>query len=315
MIDLLKNIENPNVIVIDECHYAGAREYSKILDIDFHGRIGLSATPLRMWDEVGNQKLEHFFEKTVFKFPLGKAIQEGFLTPYEYYPIIVELTDEEFKEYEKLSEKLARLLSKKDISEDEKAEKVEKLLIKRARILNKAENKFVALEKILKEGYRFKYSLFYCDPFQIDKVFDILRSNNIIATKFTAEEKKEERELILKKFENGEIESIVAIKCLDEGVDVPATKYAFFLSSSTNYRQFIQRRGRILRKHPGKDKAYIYDFIAVPPKDAEINNTARQILKREFERFKDFSDYALNKYQSKMKIFDLAKKYHLLDEV
>ncbi|MEO2069593.1 MAG: helicase-related protein [Desulfurobacteriaceae bacterium] len=108
---------------------------------------------------------------------------------------------------------------------------------------------------------------------------------------------------------------MVAMKCLDEGVDVPATQYAYFLSSSTNSRQFIQRRGRILRKFKGKEKAVIFDFITVPPKDREISPVTRKILSREFKRFREFASYAVNKYRAKKEILDVAKRYHLLDEV
>ncbi|WP_242462915.1 DEAD/DEAH box helicase family protein [Persephonella atlantica] len=305
----------PNMIVVDECHYAGAPKYSKVLDPLFEARIGLSATPIRMWDEVGNIKIEDFFSKTVFKFPLEKAIKEGYLTPYEYHPILVELTDEEFREYEKYSEKLAKILSNDKLTDEEKEKKIERILIERANILNKARNKLFELNKLIKQFNSLKYSLFYCAPSQIEVVFDILRNENIVVSKFTAQESNEERKLILDKFTRGEIEAIVAMKCLDEGVDVPATKYAFLLASSTNTRQFIQRRGRILRKYPGKEKAFVYDFIAIPPIEVKITSHTRQIMRRELQRFREFADYALNKYQAKGKILEIARRYYLLDEV
>lgn len=314
----------PNLIVIDECHYAGAPKFSKVLDPFFNARIGLSATPIRMWDNLGNQKLEEYFDKVIFKFPLEKAIKEGYLTPYEYYPILVELTQDEYLEYEEYSEKISKILSSvnNNLTEEdlnEKEEMLEKLLIKRANILNKSKNKLKKLQKLLeyllKEYGNLKYSLFYCDPLHFKEVFDIVEQHNIIVTKFTAEESKEERKSILDKFSKGEIEAIAAMKCLDEGVDVPATKRAFFLASSTNPRQFIQRRGRILRRYPGKEKAFIYDFVVIPPEEAKVSNYTRSIIKRELQRFKEFADYSLNKNQAKLKILELAKKHHLLDEV
>lgn len=309
-----KSKVNP-LIVIDECHYAGAPQFSRILDEFFKVRIGLSATPIRHWDEKGTNKIENYFDGIIYKFPLERAIKEGFLTPYEYHPILVELTNEEFNEYEKLTLKIGKILNNANLSEEEIQEKLEMLLIKRANILNRAANKLSSLEILLENFGNIKYSLFYCDPLQIDYVFDILKKRNIVAVKFTAQEGQKERKMILDKFAKGEIEALVAMKCLDEGVDVPATRYAFFLSSSTNERQFIQRRGRILRKYPDKEKSYIYDFIVIPPDNVALEQEVISILRRELERFKEFADYALNKYRAREVIFDLLNKYHLLDEV
>jgi len=206
-------------------------------------------------------------------------------------------------------------LANSKLSDEEKSERLETVLIKRTNILNRAENKLKKLGKVIIQNRPIKYSLFYCDPLQIEKVSSILRRHNVIVSRFTAEESREERKLVLEEFEKGEIEALVAMKCLDEGVDVPATKYAYFLSSSVNSRQFIQRRGRILRKFPGKEKAVIFDFITIPPNEREISSYTRQILLRELRRFQEFSTYAINKYKSKKTILDIAKKYALLDEV
>ncbi len=314
LLDIVHKSKVPNILVIDECHYAGATKFSKVLDEFFSARIGLSATPNRLWDDMGTEKIKKFFDRTVFEFPLEKAIEEGFLTKYEYNPIFVELKEEEFEEYEKISIEIGRLLNIKP-QEEKILEKLERLLIKRAKILNKSENKIITLKekvKEIKENLEIKHSLFYCeDNNQLKKVTDILNELNITTTKFTSKENKKTRENILKEFEKGNIEAIVAIKCLDEGVDIPPAKIAFFLSSSTNPRQFIQRRGRILRKSEGKEKAIIYDIITTPPVEKETSTYSKQILSRELERFKEFANFALNKHSANKYILELAKKIKL----
>ncbi|MEO2069592.1 MAG: DEAD/DEAH box helicase family protein [Desulfurobacteriaceae bacterium] len=191
-LEVIRKASGNSLIVIDEVHYAGAPEFSKILDPFFKARIGLSATPVRMWDEIGTEKLEEYFGGVVYRFPLGRAIQEGFLTPYEYHPILVELTEEEFEEYQLYSEKIAKLLARESLSEEEKSKRLEHILISRANLLNRAKNKLKALEKLIVQNRLIKYSIFYCDPLQIEEVSSILRKYNIVISKFTAKETKEQ---------------------------------------------------------------------------------------------------------------------------
>jgi superfamily II DNA or RNA helicase len=140
---------------------------------------------------------------------------------------------------------------------------------------------------------------------------EILKEFKIVASKFTAKESKEEREYILKSFKNGDIEALVSMKVLDEGVDIPSAKYAFFLASSTNYREFVQRRGRVLRKDDSKDKAYIYDFIVIPPEKSD--EPSDNIVKRELERVFDFIKSASNSFYAKSEIIDILIKYNLTE--
>jgi superfamily II DNA or RNA helicase len=135
--------------------------------------------------------------------------------------------------------------------------------------------------------------------------------------RFTAEEDARERQRLLKRFAEQELQGLVAMKCLDEGVDVPSTRTAFFLASSSNPREFIQRRGRILRKAPGKDFSVIHDLIAVPPTRASLASvtfqTERGIVRRELERFKEFANLAQNKHEALDVVWDLARHYGLMD--
>jgi superfamily II DNA or RNA helicase len=121
----------------------------------------------------------------------------------------------------------------------------------------------------------------------------------LLIHQFTAQENTKERQQLLADFASGKLQALVAMKCLDEGVDVPSTDTAYILASSSNPREFIQRRGRILRKFPGKEHSYIHDLIAVPPLsntnllDSPTFASERSIIRKELQRFKEFADLAL----------------------
>ena len=192
------------------------------------------------------------------------------------------------------------------------------LLIKRAKLLNRAQNKLTVLSDLVDKEPQIEHTLFYCAPGQIDEVMQLVGwEKGVLINQFTAEESTAERQQLLTSFANGNLQALAAMKCLDEGVDVPSTKTAYFLASSSNPREFIQRRGRILRKSPGKEHSIIHDLIAIPPVsfayDSPVFRAERSIVRRELERFKEFSNPALNKHQALDVIWDVAKHYGLLD--
>ena len=157
------------------------------------------------------------------------------------------------------------------------------------------------------------HTLFYCALGRIDPVLELLTNLGLRVAKFTAEESAAERQELLKMFASGHLQALVAMRCLDEGVDVPSTRTAYILASSSNPKEFIQRRGRILRQSSGKEYAEIHDLIAVPPMDYRQYPTAtfrteRKIVGRELERFNEFAGMALNKFEARDKIWELAKK-------
>lgn len=304
------------LVIGDEVHHLGAPEYSKALLPQAEFRLGLSATPMRWLDPVGNQILANYFDKTVFSYSLQDAISGGFLCHYDYFPHLVALEESEFEHYEEVSTQIARLWSR--AKEDEQvSSRLDFLLRERTDVLNCAVRKIEALKQLLVDPQTVQFSLFYCAPCQIDDVVRLLAEElHMRIRRFTAEENIEERVLLLREFEEGKQQGLVAMKCLDEGVDVPATKTAFILASSSNPREFVQRRGRILRTHPSKKRAIIHDFIAVPPSsDAkpEINEVEQKILRRELLRFKEFAAAADNEYSATASIVDFARKFGVLD--
>ena len=189
------------------------------------------------------------------------------------------------------------------------------LLIKRARLLNNAQNKLVVLNTCLKKLGPIDHALFYCAPEQIDEVCRLLGwDHELLIHRFTAEEPNDVRQQLLIDFDSGQLQGLVAMRCLDEGVDVPSTRIAFILASSSNPREFIQRRGRILRRAPGKTEAVIYDLIALPPqgRSSEVAFNAEQsIVRRELQRFREFASCARNKHQAIEVIREIARRYEI----
>ena len=322
---LLNSFPQKRVLFIaDEAHNMGSgRILDKIEGIHYLRRIGLSATPERQYEEEVNQQLFDFFgssEKFTFEYSMQEAINNGFLCRYYYYPHIVRLTDEEMSEYMEISKKLARMYNpnKKDFRKGDDILKI--LLLKRKRIIHKAINKIVAFQQIISERYakrgNLKYTLVYVpegnrvdDNYSdiydtIDTIGDDEETNHIIdyytnivreitptttVKKFTSDSK--ERDEILSEYEKGNLEVLTSMKCLDEGVDVPRSELAIFCASTGNPRQFIQRRGRILRNHKDKKYAYIHDLVVVP----EVNSASesyqmeRNLLESELKRVRDFA--------------------------
>jgi superfamily II DNA or RNA helicase len=289
----IKRLPGPIALVGDEVHGLGSDEQRAGLIEDYDARIGLSATPERYYDEAGSKYLLEYFDDIVFEYSLSEAIPE-YLTPYEYHPIIVEMTEDEMEEYRKQSKKVAAVAASDKIDD----ETVSQVAAQRSKIVKSAEQKYSALDKQLKKMDDPSHLLVYTNDQQISEVQSILSQHNIIQHKFTNEEDENERGRLLEGFAEKEWDALVAMKCLDEGVDVPATKYAILMSNSGNPKQFIQRRGRVLRKSEGKDKSVIYDMFVVPAlaPSEDIPDLEKKILNRELDRFEEFADNAINKH-------------------
>jgi len=312
----VSRLTNPVLLIADEAHHLGAEVSRQSYPQNVPFRLALSATPDRWFDDVGTVALRDYFGETVFRFPLDKAIGIS-LTPYYYHPHLVSLTEEELEHYEELTVKIAMIVG----HEDQKAQDALKLLlIKRAELLNKADNKLSVLSRLIDKEDRIEHTLFYCAPGQIENVLHLLGwEKGLLIHRFTAEENPQERQRLLTDFALGKLQSLVAMKCLDEGVDVPSTRTAFILASSSNPREFIQRRGRILRKAPGKEFSIIHDLITVPPMNwttllnSPTFEVERSIMRRELNRFKEFASLALNKHQALDIVWDIARRYSLMD--
>jgi len=286
------------LIIADEMHTLGAPKFQEGLLDCFQKRIGLSATPNRKWDDEGNDVLEAYFKKTIYQFSLKRAIEEGFLVPYEYRPIFVHLSYDEFEDYGELSQQISKQSNFQESSENHK-QQYEFLLRKRSAIIKDCKDKLPKLECLLqelKEKNIKKNILIYCNKGgQLDLAQEIVNKKGFLSRRFTSTENLVKREKILKDFANQDYDCLLAMKCLDEGVNIPSTEIAIILASTTNPREYIQRRGRILRRFEGKTKAIVYDLFVLPPEGFAHCPEARKLVKKEKERFLDFMDTALNK--------------------
>lgn len=325
MQSIISRMKGNILIVADEAHHLGASKTINLLPTHFPYRLALSATPNRWYDQAGTERLLAYFGGSiVFEFGLEKAIGEH-LTHYYYYPHITFLDDDEATEYFHITEKLIKCMYGDDELNIEDSI-VSNLLIKRSRILSMARNKINILKSLLMKNSYTNHNIIYCGDSkvdgvkQIDSVIDMMRGLNMRVHSFTSREDKELRKKLLEDFESSKLQALIAIKCLDEGVDVPATQTAYILASSTNPREFIQRRGRVLRKHPLKEFSFIHDFIVVPRPlnqihqiEPKVFNMERNLLKREMARFTEFAQLALNGPEAHDKLNQIKHAYHLLD--
>lgn len=295
------------LLVADEVHWLGAPSFQSALLPTAEFRLGLSATPRRYFDEVGTEVLYDYFKQTAYTFDLSAALQyrlpngEPILCPYEYHPKFVNLTEEEMDDYRVLSQRIAAILANTE-GRRELSDQLETLLIKRASISKSAANKIPALREFLQTFPQpLSQTLIYCADFQqMDEVASLLRDLRIDAQKITGEESAtkskafqnlSEREHILKNFANGNLDVLLAIECLDEGVDIPSARLGILLASSGNEKEFIQRRGRLMRPFPGKKVANIYDFCVLPDDD---NATVESLRNVELKRIDEFAADAEN---------------------
>ncbi len=284
--------------------------------------------------------MELFFadkEPYTYNFSMEKAINEGVLCEYYYFPHIIKLTEDEMKLYVEISNQLAKLY-RFGKGNPEKESIIEKLLLKRKRIIHKAANKLDETMHILKQQFsekgNLKYTFVYVpegETFEInDEEIEFVEENIRLINQYTREIAKiddnilvnqfisgmQDRDDILKQFQKGEIDVIASMKCLDEGVDIPRAETAIFCSSTGNPRQFIQRRGRILRKHSKKNHAVIHDLVVLPNYEHQIEGSdtfdlEKRMVKSELERVMYFASLSKNPYFTEDIFKEVCVHYNL----
>lgn len=319
------------LLIADEVHNAGSPRFLNLIDnIKYKKRIGLSATPKRIYDTSSSEKVELFFNTKypyTFSYSMKEAIEKGILCEYYYYPEFVQLTEIEFEEYSRLTYEIGVASAYNKDDKKTLSEKQKKLLLQRKRLINSAENKKSCLINILNQiGLeKLKFCLVYSpggrDYFDHDidvgeervitQFQELVNSHfpNLSQNKYLGETK--DRHDIISGFRNGIIDVLFAINCLDEGVDIPITKIGIFTASTGNPRQFIQRRGRLLRKHPAKDYAYIYDMVTIPPKNMDTFETEKRMVLNELKRVKYFLELSTNYYDFERFFDDICGHYQI----
>ncbi len=302
------------LFVGDEVHWLGAQNYRKALLPLYEFRIGLSATPTRWFDDSGTKLLVDYFGGDSFVFSIHDALTEinpitgkHFLVSYYYHVSSVSLNVYETEQYKKISAQLVKLQS--IIKTDKEAqEKYQRLLEKRAKIIKNADAKYDELERILnvlETSNTLENLLIFVSPEQIERVMDILFRRNIVFHKLTESEgtKKDskfgglsEREFIIKAFKAKQYKALVAIKCLDEGIDIPSANTGILMASSTNPREYVQRIGRIIRQDEGKTFANLYDICInqIQGLDEDEMELERRIKKKEAIRLEEIAENAIN---------------------
>jgi len=328
---LMAQLPTDSMVIADEVHNLGASELSRSLPEQVSLRLGLSATPQRFRDEAGTKNIFHYFGQPLQPI-LGvkEAIDLRPLTPYYYHPIEVSLTDAELDRYLEITDQIIRALRHDESEGAEIGGTAEMLLIRRARILAGAENKLIALRSEMQRVagsltraliYAGEASVVDADGAgarQIDRIVRILGIDlGMSVAPFVAETTLHERRGLIRSLENGELQALVAMKCLDEGVDIPCVQSAYLLSSSRNPRQFVQRRGRVLRRYPGKYAANIHDMIVTVPEEYDRGTSgwrhSRELIRRELERARTFCDDAINSDGAWNTLFPLRKSYDLIE--
>ena len=333
---IVKKMRGNVLLVVDEAHNFGAENLSTTLMDNMKYRLALSATIDRHGDPEGTSKLYAYFGEKCIEYTLKDAIDNKMLTPYYYYPVVVSLSETELEEYLDLTAKI-----RKNVHPDKRgkvvlSEYAKMLLITRARLVSGEVEKIDVLRGLMQDYKDDNHMLVYCgattmhdvdykegkahadDIRQIDLVADLLGNElGMRVSKFTSEEDAAERERIKADFDEGEhLQAVVAIRCLDEGVNIPSIKTAFILASSTNPKEYVQRRGRVLRLFKGKTHAVIYDFITLPfaleltnQVEPEVLESGKSLALREIVRMKDFAAIAENPFDSDDLISQIQSAY------
>jgi superfamily II DNA or RNA helicase len=305
----------------DECHHHGAPGLSSALPLHARFRLGLSATPRHYFNEDRTKNLVNYYGDVAYEYSLSDALKEGILTPYKYYVHFVDLTEDETEEYLDLSLKISKLAAGATVDDVENTsnEQLKILVFRRSRLIANARNKIDVLKSLMRDVKPAPFHLFYCGDGaveddddgairQVDQVSKVLYETGWKVSHFTSRESRDSRKKIIENLRLKFIEGLVAIRCLDEGIDVPDCRVAYILASSRNPKQFIQRRGRILRRAPNKELALIHDFVIRLPTGIEGSQSyGRKLFVGELARISEFGGLSLNRgevYESLKSILD-----------
>lgn len=329
------------LLIADEAHNIGSTSVRQAFhQLTIKKRIALSATPNRIYDEEGTREIESFFNDThpyTYSFSMRRAILEERLMPYHYFPYLAKLEESEMIEYARITRQLVQLYngSKGGFSDPERARK---LLLIRKNILHKAHNKMNVFRRIIEEigEDKLKYCFVYSaagkrtrsdepddetiDEYILKQMQGILKSTfpNTTCNSYTSNDTKAMRKQKLEAFANGQLNVLFAKNCLDEGVDVPRAEFGIFTSSTGNPRQFIQRRGRLLRRHDDKRFAWIYDIIVVPDfsspfYDRRFWTMEKHMVENEMRRVANFGSLASNYYTGALDSLNEVINFYEID--
>ena len=301
---LLDGHQGEAILIADEVHNLGGVD-AFLADPPRWptARLGLSATPERQYDQEGTDALFEYFGDVVFEFSLDDAIGVC-LVPYDYLVHRVELTDDELERYMELSSRIRRRVAMSGGSLNVDDVQLTILLNQRRLVLETANGKLTTLEHLLDGAPpgSVRRTLFYAtdkDPAQLIAINEMLRKRRIRAHQVTEVETSSGRLLsaTMSAFASGALHALTAKRVLDEGLNVPQIDTAYILASTTVRKQWVQRRGRVLRPSAStaKTHAVIHDFVVVPPLSGSIDDDERRLVEGELARCDEFARLARNR--------------------
>ena len=309
-------------MICDEVHNMGAPKSQCLMELNPAYRIGLSATPRRNFDEIGSEKILDFYHQNTFEFSIKDAQREHYLVEYQYRILPCAMPEDDWELYKTFSREIVQLQHtlKQEGNEKEQLrlrQRIEGRYRDRAKLLKKNDQKAQTLQTIFDEIPPTARVLIYGDDLHhLDEIGQELDHMGKYYFKYTGElDAKKERPTILKEFRQGIRKILLAIGCLDEGIDIPACDVAVFISSSTSERQFIQRRGRVLRVAPGKTSAWIYDYLVYPILSARTNDDERRLalsmIDAQYRRINLMVEDAINGIQERQKLDQFLSRRRL----
>lgn len=320
---------------MDEVHHSGAPEFSKVFDITARYRLGLSATPERAWDDAGNQAIFDYFGPQVFEYDISDAIRDGVLTQYQYLIHSVALSYGERQRFREISHQIAttlgaarshypslnlkplpKVLDFLDRVDRDLGTRLRTLYLARVGIVKKADAKKDALREIVR-NHELKRCLVYCNDLDhLEECRRIIFDEGFEAMEFSSKVDAKERTTVKENFAKETVGNkfLVAVRCLDEGVDIPVCDSAILISSSRSTREFIQRRGRVLRKHPSKKISTIHDILVLPFTKVDdayvLSSSEYDFVEAELRRVGEFAENALNKKEIKInELYQLFRRF------
>ena len=308
--EAIQKYSGNRLLIVDEAHRFTARQEE--LHTTYKFMLGLSATPFSGTSATKGNELMKFFGGQVFSLPIEKALERGFLVPYYYYPIYVYATEEEEERFAKYTKIISGCFRNGVCTNPDL---LVKTLRNRLRVISMAEEKQTKIKRIISSVTENDHFVVYCGDGKlydeetgeelrhIQAIKRVLSEFDYKASQFTATENMAERMELVDSFNKGEISALAAIRCLDEGINIPSIKSALILSSNDDYREFVQRRGRILRTYNGKKSAKIYDVIVLP------KSSERQWAMIELRRFHEYAKLALNWDELQDQLDDMLIEY------
>lgn len=313
--DKCRNIDNL-FIIVDEAHNLTPSQVA-LLPQNPKYRLGLSAT-IERYNEYETQAIINYFtleKRKPFYYGIEDAINRGFLSPYYYHMINVRLTEEEFISYQRKTQ----LIIYQSNADKPDEEAITKLRLERSLIVKKAANKIDVLKTMINK-YDFENSVVYCGQGKreeqsiINNVTKVLGDAHYSVSQFTS--KTEDRNKVLYEFEKGYYDTLVAIRCFDEGVDVPKLDKIYIMASDASRRQTVQRRGRVLRKckETGKTIANIYDMVVLPPEGNTDTLGCRALVASEMIRVDEYARLANNKEDIQKIVNNIKDLYKVTEE-